>query len=644
MRYAIAFALVAFGCSSGGGGPHVLFDLHQPSTTVSAPTASDDFYALPFPNALRVRDDGTIDLSRYPQIGGQIGDYITAIDQSQARFQNVGVFFRLDGPVDPATLPADAEASLADDATVYAVDVTTSRRLPVRTRFTAINYDFIGPNWLAVLPEPGFPFHEDHDIAVLITDGVHGTDGQPLRRAADLDAVLAERPSSDPAVEHARQLYGAMTLWLMTQLPLSGHSIDHVVGATYFNAGSSTKIMADLRAAVYAQVPTPPTLDNLVYDGEDQAGVDDIYEGTYQGPNFQQGDAPYQTSGGAITNPPAVQKMETLRIAITVPQGTPPAGGWPVVIYQHGTGGDYKSFIGDGSGREAAKVTDASGNVIAKFAMIGTDQVLHGTRSPAGTNYDTAFFNFVNLPAAHDNPKQGALDAFTVVRLIHTIDVASAPTTGAHLKLDPTKIYFKGHSQGGLTGPLFLSAEPEVQAAILSGAGGGLISSLLHKTEPVNIPQVVQGLLHDPVDEYHPLLSLIQGYFEDSDPVNYGRLFFREPPPGLQPKSIFQTLGIIDHYTPIPTIETLALAMGVQPAGPELQTIDGLAFTTTQWGTAPITGNVAGGQATGVLLEYTAPTGSDGHFVVFDVPDAIAQSNRFLATHAATGTARLDPP
>ena len=80
----------------------------------------------------------------------------------------------------------------------------------------------------------------------------------------------------------------------------------------------------------------------------------------------------------------------------------------------------------------------------------------------------------------------------------------------------------------------------------------------------------MQSLLHDPADEFHPLLSLIQGYFEDTDPVNYGRLFFREPPAGLAPKSIFQTLGIIDHYTPIPNIETLALGMGVQPAGPQL--------------------------------------------------------------------------
>ncbi|HEY2749274.1 MAG TPA: hypothetical protein VGL86_31870 [Polyangia bacterium] len=639
MKRTIALLLAAAGCSSSGG-THVLFDLHEAPTPVSTPTASDDFYAIPFPNALRARDDGTIDLTRYPRVGGQIDDYIATIDQSPARFQNTGIFFRLDGPVDPKTLPADAAASLADGASVFAVDLTTGVKMPLTTRFTAINYDFIGPNWIAALPVPGFPFHEGDDIAVLVTDALEGADGKPVAAAADFTATISGSGSSDAAVARAQTIYMPLRNWLAANPDVA----KHVVGGTYFASGITTQIMADLRAAVYAQAPVP-TLSPLTYDGADQSGVADIYEGTYDGPNFQSGDPPYTSTGGVISNPPVVQRTESaLRIAFTIPKGTMPADGWPVVIYQHGTGGDYKSFIDDNSGPVAAHVTDASGNVIAQMAMIGTDQVLHGTRAPAGTDVDTAFFNFLNLPAAHDNVKQGALDAFSVVRLIHVVDIPAAPSTGNPIKFDVNRIYFKGHSQGGLTGPLFLAAEPEVKAAILSGAGGGLIASLLNKTEPVNIPQVVQALLHDPADQFHPLLSLIQGYFEDSDPENYGRLLFREPPAGQAPKSIYQSLGIVDHYCPIPNIETLGLAMGVQPAGPMLQTIDGLAYTTTQWGTAPITNNVAGGQATGVLLEYTAPPGDDGHFVVFDVPDAVAQSNRFLGTASATGTATLDLP
>ena len=112
--------------------------------------------------------------------------------------------------------------------------------------------------------------------------------------------------------------------------------------------------MAQLRAAVYAQAPAP-TLDGLVYVGEDQPGVDDLFAGSYQGPNFQAGDPfhsgtpPYTDGGGNLVlddaGVPQRQRSETLRVAITVPKGDPPAAGWPVVIYAHGTGGDYQSFI-----------------------------------------------------------------------------------------------------------------------------------------------------------------------------------------------------------------------------------------------------------------------------------------------------------
>jgi predicted esterase len=652
---AVGFALSAVGCG-GSTGPHALFDLHQPNAPIDVPTATRDFYALPFPNDLRLAADGTLDLTAYPHSIGTVAEYIQAVDDNEHGFgENAGAFFRFDAPLDPASLPANYAASMAPAATAFLVDITPDsptydRRTPVLTRFTAFSYDFIGPNWVALIPYPGLPMREKTTYAAVLTDGLRGAGGDRVRRAADFDALVADDAarSADPVVAAAAPAYAPLRAWLTAHPDVAAHVVD----AAVFTTSDATAIMAKLRAAVYAQAPAP-TLAGLVYDGEDQAGVNDVYEATYQGPNFQAGDPfdsgspPYANGGGNLVfdaaGVPQLQRMETLRIAISVPKGDPPAAGWPVVIFQHGTGGDYKSFIRNATAREAARVTDAAGNVIAELAMVGTDQVLHGTRSPAGTDYDTAFFNFVNIAAAHDNPKQGALDGFQVVRLLHAIDQV-APTTGKRLKFDVDRIYFKGHSQGGLTGPLFLAAEPEVKAAILSGAGGDLIYSLLNKTEPNDIPRVVQALLHDPADEFHPLLSLVQGYFEDSDPINYARHLFSEPLPGVPPKSIFQSLGLIDHYTPVPNIKALALAMGVQPVGPELDDIDGLDYTHATWAQAPVSGNVAAGQATGVLLEYTAPANDDGHFVVFDVPEAVAQSNRFLATHAAAGAARLDPP
>jgi predicted esterase len=647
IAFAFAFAFVA-GCSAGGDGPHALFDLEQPNEPIDTPTLTRDFYAIPFPNDLRVAADGTVDLTSFPRSLGQVAGYIDAIDDGMRGFgENAGAFFRFDAPLDPASLPADYAASVAPGSSVFLVDITAAsptydQRTPLKTRFTDFAYDFIGPNWIAAIPMPGLPMRETTTYAAILTDGLRGIDGKPVQRAADFDAVVRGK--------RALPEYAPLVTWMNAHADVAAHVVD----AAVFTTGDATSVMAKLRAAVYAQAPSP-TLDTLTYSpNQDQAGVNDVFEATYQGPNFQAGDPfnsgspPYANGGGNLVfdgnGVPQMQRVETLRIALSVPAGDPPAAGWPVVIYQHGTGGDYRSFLDDGSGREAAKVTDASGAVIAKMAMIGTDQVLHGTRVPSTTNYDTAFFNFINIKAARDNPKQGALDAFQVVRLIHAVDVASAPTTGKRIKFDTSKIYFKGHSQGGLTGPLFLVAEPEVKAAILSGAGGDLIYSLLNKTEPNDIPKIVQGLVHDPADEFHPLLSLVQGFLEDTDPINYARHLFAEPLAGVSPKNIFQTMGLIDHYTPVPNIKALAIAMGIQPAGPMLEPIDGLAFTTTQWAQAPITDNAAGGQATAVMLEYTAPAGHDGHFVVFDVPSAIAQSNRFLGSHAATGAAHLDPP
>jgi predicted esterase len=657
---ALGAIVVAAGACGTAPGTTVLHDLHlDPSTFEGSPTATKDFYALPFPNDLRRDPDGSISLDGIPRIDGLLADYVNEIDAHTYGFGlNAAVHFRLDAAVDPASLPAGAAESLVDGATAFLVDVTPGsptygKRSPVRSAFRATNDDFIGPNWIALLPVPGVPLREKTTYAAILTDGLRAADGGRVRAAPDLVAALDKNAaaSPDPRVRAAAAAYAPLTAWLAAAQP---DLAPHIVGATVFTTQDATSIMFKLRAAVYAQAEAP-VLADLADGGDDVTGTDHIFTGTFRSPNFQVGAPPYNydyTQGGFVLDAngvPQVQRMETLRVAMTIPVGDMPPDGWPVILYAHGTGGSWKSFINDGSGKSAANVVGPDGSV-TRFAMISIDQVLHGPRVPEGTNIDLAFFNLTNLAAARTNPKQGAVDDFQLLRLVKSIDVAQAPGTGQPIKFDPKRIYFKGHSQGGLTGPLFLAAEPEVPAAILSGAGGGIIHALLGKTKPQDIPGIVSSFVQGPVDEFHPILSLVQTYVEDTDPINYARCFFREPPSAttggaaMPPKSIFQSLGITDHYTPIPVIKALALAMGVQPIGPQLEPIDDLELAGLAWGEAPVAGNVAGGKATGVLLEYNQRGRSDGHFVIFDVPEAVRQSNRFLATHATGGVARLEAP
>ncbi|HEY7957916.1 MAG TPA: hypothetical protein VII38_21590, partial [Polyangia bacterium] len=337
-RLAVGFALLA-ACNAPTG-VTALHDLHQTDAPISLATADHDFYSLPYPNDLHLGQDGTVDLSTYPRLTGILTDYVDAFDAGiRGAGLNSAVYFRFDGAIDPATLPQDENASIDPSATAFLVDITPGsptygKREPLIAHYVAQSYDFIGPFWVALLPLPGFPLREKTVYAAILTDGVKAPGGKTIHRARDLDAALGPNGASspDPRIAAAARAYAPLTTWLGMQSGLAAH----VLNATVFTTMDATSVMKRLRDAVYAEAPEP-TLANLVYDHEDVAGVDQIYEGTYQGPNFQSGTAPYTTSGGQIIwnadGTPKLDHLETLRVAMTIPEGPMPQAGWPVILY-----------------------------------------------------------------------------------------------------------------------------------------------------------------------------------------------------------------------------------------------------------------------------------------------------------------------
>jgi len=585
-----------------------------------------DFYARPFPRDDRRNPDGTIDLSTYPRPSALIREYVDAFAADGHGFGEAsGIFFRFSAPIDAGTLPQTPEAALAADASVYLIELPGGRRQPIKVGVRARGGPFAGPNLLAILPFPGLPLRPQTQYAAVITRRVLDATGAKVGRDSGFGDALGG-PVLAPLRAWA-QSAGAGTL-------------DDIAGATVFTTGEPTRDMQALREAVRADIeaPEPQALSWQSGDGFDE------YDGTYTGPIYQQGTPPYLTidQGGSIAwwnGQPKIVRIESIRFALTLPKGEkPPAGGWPVVLYAHGTGGSYRSFINEGVAARLAAVG---------VAAISIDQVLHGPRDPTGSDPDITFFNFQNIAAARDNVRQGALDDFQLLRLLTSWSAGLAlPMTHAHAWFDPARVAFMGHSQGGLTGPLFVAYEPGVRGAVFSGAAGNLILALLNKTRPVDIPGLVAGLLaDDPIDQLHPFLSMVQTYFEPADPANYGRLYFQEPPAGMAPRSIFQTIGLVDHYAPVPGLKAFMLAMGLQPVGMLPDPIEGLDLQGLQPapGGLPVQANVAGGAATGVAAEYVA-RGYDGHFVVFLEPNAQRQSTGFLASLVAVGSAPATLP
>jgi len=167
--------------------------------------------------------------------------------------------------------------------------------------------------------------------------------------------------------------------------------------------------------------------------------------------------------------------------------------------------------------------------------------------------------------------------------------------------------------------------------------------ALLLKTEPVDITALIATVIRDePLDEFNPLLALVQTYLDRADGANYARYILREPRAGTQAKNVLMGEGFVDRFTPPPSIEALAVAFGVEVAEPVVAPIEGMALRGIGSRATPIANNVDG--ATGVLVQYQEVADSDGHFIFFDVPEARLQAIEFLRTLAETGTAEVPTP
>ena len=198
-------------------------------------------------------------------------------------------------------------------------------------------------------------------------------------------------------------------------------------------------------------------------------------------------------------------------------------------------------------------------------------------------------------------------------------------------RFNPNKIMFMGHSQGGLNGSLFLAIEPQVLGGVLSGAGSNIAISLEQKTKPFDVNRLLKLALNvsadQPLDRWHPALTLLQTFIEPGDCANFARFWFHAPPEGAEPKSVLMTIGMRDEYTPPETNFALAVAGRVPLVEPITQPIPALEFLgINSAGRPSISGNVAGGEATAGLTQYER----EGHFIIFDLPSAKGRYAKFL--------------
>lgn len=667
-------AAVACGGGSSGGGAQVEALWVAPASLDAL--TEEHFFDHPWPSDLRRDPGGAIRVTGFynPRELGLIREYLTAATGLLDGFSPVGsAYLRFTGPLDPASLPSDPAATLDPKSPVQIIDVDPASPEHGKRRAARLFWQRDeGVYWLAdtlaVAPVLGYPLRPKTRYAIVVTRAVRAEGGGPVAPSADLEEVLGTRPAT-PRTDAARAAYAAA----VADLAADGVAAADVAQLAVFTTNDPTSelfAVADHARKVFP----PPQAAAAAWTAKDHTADYDVYEGSYgPSPNYQQGKIPFAKFGDGgnfvldAQGVPVVQGQFDLRFSLVVPDATkcpPPPAGYPITLYAHGTGGDYRSLVD-----ERGSVGSAlAGKCIASM---GIDQIFHGTRPGAPalndpnreSEIELLFFNLDNPIAARTNGRQAAIDVVQQARLFgdsHVTVPAGVSRTGAAIAFDASKLLFVGHSQGGLNGPLFLAATNQARGGVLSGTGAMITIALLEKTEPqpsvAGAVRAVLGLVRPEeaaeLNSFHPILNLAQMLVDAIDPVHYMPYIVEAPRAGLAPKSIYQTEGIAsdgtgDNFAPPHGIEVASVAMGLPRMLPGVRPIPEDAFGGITDVAVPadgLSGNLAGGAASGVIAQWPPAAGSDGHFVLFDVPAARAQAAGFCRNLADDPHGRVPAP
>ncbi len=581
----IAWALVAAaGCSSGngpdigdtdptsgngnpGGGspqPAVTAALFQPLQGV-----------LPYPNDLYFAGstDGTLNI----QPANALSPNQAGLNALDGYSTTAVIRARFAGAIDPDSLTAGSVTVIPvqiDNATKATVGVAGAP-LVIGTdpavadiRVGLASDAGVGNTILEITPlRPLVPSTgaTNNGYLVLLTDAIQAG-GAAATADGDYAEIKAALPGceaiTDPSMNGICQLTGAH----LQIAQAIGVDPTHVVLSFSFSTQATHDTMDVLGLTTTAEPIVVQNTGLTTTALEDSLpGIANVYVGTFTIPYYltrpsesnptapvdtpwHGGPSPLDAESTFLTRfNPAPVATETIEIPIfvTVPNagspsgGVKPAGGWPVLIFEHGLTRNRLDAV-------AVADTYASQG----YVVVSIDLPLHGITDPANPLYqatnertfnldlrnnstlaagpdgviDSSGIHFVNLPnpiLSRDNLRQGAVDLLALTRSLGDLDLDG----DASGDIDTTQVHFLGHSLGGIVGGVYLgtAAEPEVQTSVLAMAGGGVAATILDS--PAFGPVLLNGLAAQGITVgstlYAQFVRDVQTIVDAGDPVNY---------------------------------------------------------------------------------------------------------------------------
>ncbi|MBI2388290.1 MAG: hypothetical protein HYV09_01625 [Deltaproteobacteria bacterium] len=641
------------------------------------------FWDFPYPSDLRLRDGAPIGGAFPNPLGKKLVENMRQAASGRKGFPVVPTgYFRFDAalagrsPIDVVAADARSPVLLID---VDPASPDRGKLFPVVAGVLASD-DYVPENVLGVAPRPGFVLHGGRKYAYVVRRSLGDAKGKPLGVSAPFAAVASGNAPPSGRGAEAKALYAP----LLETLSKLGVATTDVAAATVFTTGD---VVADF-GAMSDKVLAAHTakIESLAVDPDDGAAHARYCElkGTITFPQFQKGKPPFDSEGlfeleGSV---PKKQRDETVPFTLSLPKQAMPAGGWPLVLYFHGSGGlstasaDRGRWVletdptrcPEGKLGEWEKKTgcntkgEGPAHVVAAhgLAMAGTALPVNPERLPGAS--EIAYINLANLSMMRDLFRQGAIEQRLFLAALLKYEIAPAAVaacSGLSLPSGATAHTFRaepvlamGQSMGGMYTNIIGAIEPKIRAVAPTGAGG-FWSYFITKTSLYDDGAgLVAGLVSagPGLDFLHPVLTTLETAVEAADPMVYMPRLARRPLDKHPTRAIYEPVGKGDSYFPIELYDAIALAYGHKQAGevvwPSMQealklaSLDGLL-------SYPLTDNLkseAGTPYTGAVIQYAGDGLYDPHAIYTQLDAVQYQYGCFFSSFVSRGVATIPAP
>jgi pimeloyl-ACP methyl ester carboxylesterase len=415
---------------------------------------------------------------------------------------------------------------------------------------------------------------------VLLTNGIRSTAGTAAVPDTDYKTVRdqaiseiqagAATPTCTPITNATLNAICRLTFAHLRVGALTGVNPASVVVSFSFSTESTGDSLQKIAEGITAD-PTTPPVTLMAVPATTPLGFANIWVGTFRVPYYLSAPsaanpiAPVNRFWTAAGPPPGLDpssrnltrfnpvplKTEDrdIPLLVTVPNATspagatPPPGGWPIAIFQHGLTRNRT---------DALAIADAFAR--AGFVVVSIDLPLHGITPTAPANIlpfrqagleltfdldvsnnstlapgadgvvDGSGQNFVNLSSlltTRDNLRQGAVDLLALTKALPTLEL----TGDATADINPARIHFVGHSLGSIVGGVYATFGTNAKTASLLMTGGGVARTITESPTfgpAINAALTAQGLIPG-TTLYNQFLRDAQTAVDAGDPLNYIR-------------------------------------------------------------------------------------------------------------------------